>query len=81
MIEQFRRRLQRGQTSFEPRATDTGRVQAAIIINQQPGAGHFLSQQWTEECQQVTSLGRDQSRASCSNHLQTAMATTSAFDA
>ena len=45
--------LQRGSTTLESRAADSGRVQAATIINQQPGVGHFLSQQWTEECQQV----------------------------
>src|SRR5450631_498596 len=45
--------VQRGETSFESRATDPGRVQTATECNNQPRSGHFLSSQWTEECQQV----------------------------
>jgi len=37
------------------RGADSGGVQAAVIINQQSGVGHFLSHKWTEECRQVNS--------------------------
>ena len=41
--------IRRGSTSLESPTINAGRVQRAIIINQQPGAGHFLSHQWSEE--------------------------------
>lgn len=50
VIEQFRRQYN------EARATDSGRVQTATEFNNQPRNGHFLSPQWTEECQQVNGV-------------------------
>jgi integrase-like protein len=45
--------LQRGSTPLESRPTDPGGVQTATEFNNQPGRGHLLSRNWSEECQQV----------------------------
>src|ERR1022692_993219 len=46
--------VQRDPTSFESQATDPGGIQTTTVINQQPGKGHLLSYQWTEESRQVS---------------------------
>lgn len=55
VIEEFRR--QYNEVRPHPsRATDSGRVQSATVLNNQHRKGHFLSPHWTEACQQVSPL-------------------------
>ena len=53
VIEQFRRQYNEVRPHSSLGQLTPAEFKQQLIINQQPGTGHFLSHQWTEECQQV----------------------------